>query len=258
MRRSHAVQLLVLSVVVAATIGVYNWPQLTTTIELRLAYRNDAEMWRTPVPLPDTSISNIARRKTSCQGYEFELPWEDVAAQKDVPLKQLHMTTTAITFVSGDSMSFSTNDFMSPTLAGLLTQLGSLHSEDAERLVSTFDFRREVLEATPAQIDPFLSRREMIRVSTLLAMKLASPPSSDGLYEFQTKDFRGFQFEKRESRAIDIVDQLFGPDGTVTISFFERAPGWAPTLTQPEINRVLQSIHKIPTLPPAPTKESRP
>lgn len=257
MRRSTVASLMLCSVLIAIVTAYYTWPQLRETILLRSLYHDDARMWRTPIPLPDNSISQVAHRKIAAQGYEFELPWDDVASESEMPFKKFHLegAGTSISFASGNSMSFSTTDLIAAMSPNMANPPGPLQGEGLGKTLSDYDFRREMLDTTPAQLTPFLSRSGMNRVEELLVRKWMFWWGADGIYEFQSPLYRGFQFEDLHGRLISIRDQIFGPDGMVEITFDERGPGLAPVLSQPEINRVLQSIHKIPAPPPS---QSRP
>lgn len=257
MPRSTVVSLMLCSLLIAMAAAYYSWPQLRATILLRYMFHDEPLLWRTPVALPDNSISQIAHRKISAQGYEFELPWDDVASETEMPFKKFHLegAGTRIAFASGNSMSFSTTDLTTALLSDSLSRLVLSEGQDARKLLADYDFRREILEASPAQLNPFLSRSEMSRVQELLALKMIFPSGIDRIYELQASQYRGFQFEDRLGQPFSVLDQVFGPNGMVEITVSERGPGLAPVLSQPEINRVLQSIHKIPA---PPTTQSQP
>jgi len=253
MRRSTVIQLMLGAIVVATVTAFFAWPQLTASLLIRYQYRDVPEVWRKPVPLPDLSVSPVPHKKILWMGYQIELPWDDVDVEKDFPQLRVH----DVHFRSGNGVAFSVKDL----LRDAVNQLQGKAKEQTAKLlgqVDTYALHLEIVEITPYQITPFLSRDELGRDVFLLGMKQLLPKSDSGILEFQTPDFRGFQFEGKQTRPTEIVDELYAPDASIEIHFSERGPGLAPALTQPEINRVLQSIHKVSATGPTPNTKPLP
>lgn len=77
----------------------------------------------------------------------------------------------------------------------------------------------------------------------LLVIKAISmPKASSGIFWIQTRDFKGFQFENPQTRPSRITVELFSDDGGIDAIFMQKAV--ARVISQSEINRVIQSIHK--------------
>jgi hypothetical protein len=113
---------------------------------------------------------------------------------------------------------------------------------------SDYGFQKMMLQMTPSEITPFVSRRQAASGATLLLIKGISMPRADsGIFSIQTPDFQGFQFESPQNRPLRITDELYSNDGGVDLMFLQQAGGGAPRISQAEINRVIQSIHKVPT-----------
>lgn len=254
MRRSSALTFLLVAVLATTATTVYNWPQLRIALAARYMSRDQPKLWKTPVPLPDVSISPTPHKKISYLGYEIELPWDDVTLEKDFPDTNAHVVFSG----SGNSVTLSAGDLVEQLIAARKRKDAPRQNPALQTMQYSYDFRREILEMTPAKISPFMSREDASRDFSLLFMKMLSPDVDAEIYELQTPYFRGFQFEGPRTRPFTVVDDLYAPDGMLELRFFQRGPGLAPVLTQPEINRVLQSIHKVPTPSPAPTRESRP
>jgi hypothetical protein len=101
-----------------------------------------------------------------------------------------------------------------------------------------------MLELTPTEITPFISRRQAISGQMLLIIKAISmPDAASGIFSIQTQNFKRFQFENPQMRPSRITVELFSNDGGVHLMFFQK-PG-APRISQAEINRVIQSIDRV-------------
>lgn len=231
--------------------GIYLWffgVQTMCALTVRYTYRKMPEASTVPVALSDTHISNVPHSRVSYFGYEFELPWDDVDDQKSKTVGQIRLTA----FHSGDAFWFSVfppRDFINGVMktANLDPQrFQQLYG--AEALDSDYNFHVAMLETTPAQINPFVSKRQAVTSEMLLLIKTLSMPAADsGIFSIQTPNFQGFQFERTDGRPGRITDELFSKDGGVDAIFFQKANGSAPALSQSEVNRVIQSIHRVST-----------
>lgn len=227
--------------------------QTVMAVEARHLYRKSPEVWQTPVPLVETSISSAHHKKISYFGYELELPWDDVDDAKCKTKGTIRVTA----FLSGNSFWFSTfppKSFADEVMkTGKMDALAFRRAYGEEATQSDYSFWRTILELTPDSIGPFMNPHEASTNSALLVLKaIAMPKAESGIFEIQSGDLRGFQFENAAGRPNRIIDDLYGDDGGLELHFSQKVGGPAPNLTQPEINRVLQSIHKIPAPPPAP------
>jgi len=222
-------------------------PQTSAAFLVRNEARKLPDIAQTPMPLPDLSISAAPHTKVSYLGYELELPWNDVDEAKSKTVGAIHITA----FRSGDVLWLSTfppKDFVNLIMkkSGLDPQsFRAIYGDEASG--SDYGFYKEMLQATPSQITPFISRQKAANEETLLVLKAISMPRAEsGIFLIQTPDFRGFQFENPQARPRQIVDDLYANDGGVELMFAQKIDGTAPTVSQPEINRIIQSIHKVP------------
>jgi len=78
----------------------------------------------------------------------------------------------------------------------------------------------------------------------LLVIKAITVPEQSGIYSIQTGNFRGFQYGDPHSRPRNVVAELFADDGGVTFIFAGQGKEHPLGISQPEINRVVQSLHK--------------
>jgi hypothetical protein len=222
-------------------------PQTMLTFTARRIGRQLPDVTKVPVELPDRSISSEPGTRLSYFGYAFEIPWNDLDPEKDRAAGPIHVTA----FRSGDALWFSI--FPPRDLIQEVMKTGKM-TPDAFRSVygdaalqSDYAFRRLMLDTVPSQITPFIARRDAARATILLTIKaIAMPQTDSGLYLIQTADRKGFQYGDPRGRPKKIVDDLFSDDDGVEFIFFRSGNPNAPSITQEEINRVIQSLHKLP------------
>jgi hypothetical protein len=228
--------------------GVYLWffgVQTTSALMVRYQFRKLAGVEKTPVPLTDLSISSVPHRIASYFGYEFELPSDDVDEEKDKTFGTVHISY----FRSGNAFWFSTSP--PKKFVNEVTKTGNLNPQDLKQLYgedaleSDYAFHKKMLELTPSEITPFISRKQAISGQMLLLIKAISMPNAaSGIFSIRTRDFKGFQFENPQMRPSRITVELFSNDGGIHVIFMQKAG--APAISQAEINRVIQSIRKTP------------
>jgi len=228
--------------------GMYLWffgVQTTSALMVRYQFRELPDVAKTPLPLTDLSISSAPHRTASYFGYEFELPSDDLDEEKDKTFGTVHVSY----FRSGNAFWFSTfppNNFINEVIkTGNLDphDLKQLYGEDT--LESDYAFHKKMLELTPSEITPFISRRQAISGQVLLLIKAISmPKAASGIFSIRTRDFKGFQFENPQMHSPRITLELFSNDGGIDVIFMQKVG--APVISQAEINRVIQSIHKTP------------
>lgn len=222
--------------------------QTVGALEARYEYWDLPDVAKTPVPLADLSISSVPHKKATYFGYEFELPWDDVDETKDKTKGSIHVSA----FRSGNGFWFST--FPPKHFANEIMKDANLDPQGFRRLYgdaaleSDYSFHKMMLQMTPSEITPFVSRRQAATGQMLLLIKRIYMPRADsGVFSIQTPDFQGFQFESPQNRPFRITAELFSDSGGVELVFFQKGGGDAPNISQSEINRVVQSIHKVPT-----------
>jgi hypothetical protein len=230
--------------------GMYLWffgVQTMCALTARYYYRKMPAVARTPVALSDSSISNVPHRRVVYFGYEFEIPWDDIDEQKDKTVGTIHVSY----FHSGNAFWFSTfppKEFVNGLMkTAKLDPQGFRQIYGDEAFQSDYSFQRKMLQITPREITPFVSRRQAVAGQMLLLIKAIAMPNADsGIFSIVTPDFQGFQFENPQSRPFKITAELYSNDGGIDLIFFQKAGGSAPNISQAEINRIIQSIHKVP------------
>jgi len=212
----------------------------------RYEYRDFPNAMKTPVPLGDLSISTVPRTRVSYFGYELELPWDDVDETNSKTLGKIRVTA----FRSGNALWFSClppRNFVSEVIKdGHLDPTAFRESYGDAAYRSDYDFYRMILAVTPKKITPFESKEQAARNSWLLLVKTIAMPNADtGLYSIQTQNFRGFQFGDPKGKPFKITDELYNDAGGIDIIFLQNQKVQGPAISQAEINRVLQSLHKV-------------
>jgi len=196
-----------------------------------LSDKDDPALWETPVALQNLSTSSAPGKKLSYLGYEFEVPWNDLDEQKT----KLVGSWQLIVFHSGKYLIFA----MLPPIASE-TKLSRFNGNEASD--SDYEFRRAMLETTPAKIGLFTSQGEATRGISRLLMKsvdILANNGQSGIFLIENGNFRGFQYGNPDSRPHEIVDDLFADKGRLHFVFCEEKCGG---ISQAEINRVIQSV----------------
>jgi hypothetical protein len=177
-------------------------------------------------------------------GYEFEVPWK--ASFKERVGKGL----VALQFQSGQDIVFS----VPANQRGLLTELvqdESMHMQNLGAIFgdlmnrSAYDQYSALLNTTPSSIRAFGPRAESARGTILLTLKAITmgPGLGSGAFTFELPGKRGFQVgDPRKSKRVDI--ELFDSGGRY-VEFSCATTSSSVKLSQPELNRILKSIHAV-------------
>src|ERR1700683_253106 len=163
-------------------VGVFGWFfgfQTMSALEVRYECRKLPDVAKTPIALADLSISTVPHKKVTYFGYEFELPWDDVDESKDKTAGQIHVGV----FRSGNAFWFST--FPPKSFVNEIMKAANLDPQDFRQLYgdaafeSDYGFHKTILQITPSEITPFVSRRHAAAGQMLLLIKGISMPKAD-------------------------------------------------------------------------------
>jgi hypothetical protein len=197
-----------------------------------------------PQPLSDYSVSDAPGTVLSYFGYEFEVPWK--ASFKEKVGKGL----VQLKFQSGQDVILIVPD----NQGGLLTEIvqdKSMHMDNLGPVFgelmnrSAYDQYAALLNTTPSSIRAFGPRAEATRGVTLLTIKAIAigPGLETGVFSFEFSDKRGFQVgDPRKSKRADL--ELFGVGGH-HVEFICATTKDNVRLYQPELNRILTSLHPV-------------
>lgn len=228
--------------------GVYLWlfgVQTAIALETRYIARKMPVVKKVPVEPSDSSVSHAPGKKLSYFGYEFEVPWADIDEAKS---RTIGENKAIIAFRSGNVLSVWSgppHEFVNMVLSTGKIDLNSfrqLYGDEA--LQSDYAFHHVVLAATPDKITPFISTKDAVSQAMLIVMKGISAPrgADSGIFAVKAGEFRGFQYG-RPPNASNLNVELFADSGSLDFIFGQKANG--PTvISQADINRILQTLHK--------------
>ena len=202
-----------------------------------------------PANLKDKSISETAGKKLSYFGYVFDVPWSDLdeTQTKLYPKDKPNKTRVDLRFRSGLRVLVSA--IPPQTWA---TQLSTDFKVPLQRVEASFgesdySFVKALYEFTPEKMNHWsLSHRIQDREAFLLLIKsIALPRSAEsGIFNLQNQSFKGFQEGNPQVRQDEIIVDLFSDEGSVEMIFLQKDYHNPSGVSQPEINRIVQSLHK--------------
>jgi hypothetical protein len=210
-----------------------------------------------PTDLQDHSISQAKGMRLSYVGYEFETPWDDPDESKTqfYPKDKPAKTRAVLAFRSGlrlmvaaipprefaDGFADGSLGFGKIPPAGVDLLFGAGASK------SDYTFVNNVYEFTPDKMNHWsLSERLHVRESILLTVKSVMPSASaeTGIFRVQNHDFKGFQQGNPVKHPFRMIATLYSEDGGVEFEFFDQDYRHPVNVTQPEINRIVESLHR--------------
>jgi hypothetical protein len=223
--------------------------QTLILLEARFLTRKAPAVSMAPAQLLDLSITRSPGRKLSYFGYEFEVPWNDVDEAKSgvFPDKNKAM----IVFQSGNALSVwhgSPRAFLNAVLSNDKIDQNTLRRiVGDEALQSDHALYRTILQMTPDKMTPFESQREAGNQALLLLVKgFCMPPGADsGVFSVSRGEFSGFQFGRPQNQFSEVSVRLFSDSSSLNF-IFNQKPGGPAVISQPDINRILQTLHKAP------------
>jgi hypothetical protein len=205
---------------------------------------------RIPVELTDVSMSRTPCTKLTYSGYEFEVPW-DLDEEKTRQVGKIQL----IALRSGNAILFSITS--AGEFVKTFTSSANVSSDDLKKLYgeaameSDYALHRRILEATPTAITPFSTPRDAISNSMLVLIKGITVPAgaNSGIFFIRTPVYQGFQFGDPLKRPRSISIEIYTADGGLGFVFSQKEKSSTPAITQAEINRVIQTAHKITQQP---------
>lgn len=247
------ITLLILLLLCAAYLWYFGFQTLVFA-EARYLTRKAPAVRLAPSQLADSSISSAPGKKLSYFGYEFEVPWNDVDESKSGPIPDTNKAM--IVFQSGNYLSVwhgSQRAFLNQLLSNDKIDQNTLRRiVGDEALQSDYALYRTILQMTPDKLTPFESQTDAANQALLLLVKgLCLPPGSDsGVFAVTSDQFSGFQFGRPDNPSGEVSVRLFSDSSSLNFIFVHPAGG-STVISQPDINRILHSVHKA--LPPPAT-----
>ena len=208
--------------------------------------------------MKDTSVSQVPGTKLSYFGYEFEVPWSDLESKtKLYPADKSVKTAVLLTFRSGLRLRVSAipaHEWAKSTEPEIRAVPGVVAANFGYGAVrSDYSVAKSIYEFSPDQMhywawEPGVHYREQALLIIKSIMLLA--PADTGIFNIQNPEFTGFQQGDPQVRQAKLEFDLYSDDGSVEFMFFEKDKN-AAGVTQPEINRIIQTLRK--TTPDAAT-----
>jgi hypothetical protein len=118
---------------------------------------------------------------------------------------------------------------------------------DPEVLRSDYTLYKAMYETTPRQITLLTPPNRAMRLGMVLLIKAIMPPTTDwAIFNVHSPEFKGFQLGDPVRRPQKMCVELVSDDLELEISFMQNPKGPRPPITQAELNRIIQSVHKSP------------
>ena len=199
-----------------------------------------------PVDLTDLSVSQARGERISFKGGEFEVPWDDV------DLKKTRVTGNwlVVALRSGKALIFTVE-----AADGFIESSRKDKTPDPELfkaiygpdvLASDYTLYKAIFETTPSQFNLFTPARRAAGLSSVILVKAIMPPTTDwAIYKVQSQNFQGFQLGDPVRHPNKMCLELFTTDAHFEVSLVQNAATTGPSITQAELNRIIQSIHKV-------------
>ena len=114
---------------------------------------------------------------------------------------------------------------------------------------SDYSFVKTLYEFTPNKMNYWApSQGAHVRGELLLVIKSSAlvKSAASGIFNVQNQNYRGFQQGDPEVRQDGVTVNLYSDDGSVEMIFIQKNYKSSAGVTQPEINRIIQSLHRVP------------
>lgn len=225
---------------------------LPVTMSFQAARKPPSGSWLVPRELPDHSISSAPGTKLSYFGSVFEVPWTDVddAKTKSYPDAALLTFHSGLKLMIGASpQKFLRGDFFgkSKIMQVGVDQTFGIHSD--------YDFFSQLYNFTPDKIhlwaiSPSLHYRDMFMLE--LKSKMLPREAETGFFYIGNSNYKGFQegdpaassnYHPQSKSSVFI--RLFSDQGCLNLTLFQKDFQNPTGVSQSEINRIIQSVHRV-------------
>ena len=208
-----------------------------------------------PTDLKDKTISVAPGTRLSYFGYEFEVPWTDIddTKTKFYPKDKPEKSKVELHFHSGLRLLISS---LPPKVwANQLSREFSVSAQNLESLFghetmkSDYSFVQTLYEFSPDKMDHWAGLQRGLNKGEILLMikSVALPKAAEtGIFNIQNQNYKGFQEGNPRVRQAEIVVDLYSDEGDIEMLFLQEDYRDYRGVTQPEINRIVQSLRKAP------------
>ena len=217
------------------------WPPIMIVVTDKWAARQYPGIRIVPRQLPDYSVSTAPGTTASYFGYRFDVPWHGKVETKAFPQSRI----VGLKFESGQSTVF----IVPGDERGILNQIPArtqtlrvLFGDLSHR--SAYDQYSAVMNASPSNITLVWPRAAAVRGMELLLFKgIFSSNLKDGFFSFHLQGNRGFEIgDPSKTRHVEL--DIFTPSDHHAKIICEAGRD-SPALTQPELNRIIESFREV-------------
>ena len=219
-------------------------PQIMAYYEVHKLAQEDQLLSIVPEALSDTSVSANQGTMLSYFGYQYEVPWTDIVKVN----RSGEMV--AVACKSGRALVFfdpaSAPDGVKIMRVSAANPRNVLSVFGPEAMQSNYALASTILNLTPKRISLWMSPREAAGTAILLDLKrIYTTNAETGLFSLKTSRYRGYQrADPQRSRNVDLS---FFDDQDHEFHFIVgTAPGKPLTITQPDINHILDTLRPVP------------
>jgi hypothetical protein len=204
-----------------------------------------------PTELEDQTVSQAAGSRLSYFGYGFEVPWNDIDETQTKLYPKDKPNCVVLIFRSGLRLTITAlppRELINGISGELKTSPQDMEATFGhEAMKSDYDFAKTLYEFTPDAMHHWsVSPNIFASDAMLLVLKSLAPAkcAESGIFRLQNQTLKGFQQGNAESRENGVVVNLYSDEGSVEMIFAEKNYNISERVTQPEINRIIQSLHK--------------
>ena len=194
-----------------------------------------ASVYAVPTDLQDLSVSQAPGMKMRYFSNEFEVPWNDVeeAERKPFASKNSGGDSAWVCLRSGLRL------FIAVTPAGAA-------SSDYVLAKRFYEFSPDTMHIWPPSPRTQYKRLMLYMGKSQILSQVPSTPAESGIFNLRSQSYRGFQLGNPQVRQDGLRLELYSDDGRFAITFLQAGYGEPTGVTQAEINRIVQSLHKAP------------
>ena len=242
--------LAIVLLLVAILVGIFAMTYgLQTLAWAQWKWRASSEQWLVDVPTPAPPAPSTPTKGAQIRAFDFELtaPWpgEPKSAPSLPGLEFRFKSEQVIFFFDPETLVDAVRKQKSASPAEY-QRLTNLFGENA--LDSNYTLYQTVYSASAAQLSPFMSARDALRMNVLLNWKLAFGfDARPGIHSFQWGKIRGYQFGDPINSPAVAIRAVDDRDRQFRLIFLVGA-GSTVHLTQDEISSAVSTLQPVPIL----------
>ena len=204
-----------------------------------------------PADLQDQTVSRAPGLLLLYFGHEFEVPWNDLDQTQTKLYPSGKPNRVVLSFRSGLRMivtAVPAREWVNGLPAQLKVSPQGLESTFGhEAMQSDYNFMKSLYEFTPDEMHHWTTSSSVFaRESLLLILKSIGPLkcARNGIFRVQNQSFKGFQQGNTDTGKEGVAINLYSDEGSVELIFGEQNYKNSVGITQPELNRIIQTLRK--------------